>query len=72
MSSQPAAMQENTEEYFDVLGTGCSDWRLAFRGTAHIQKSMYRAYKYGKGIPQDIEDGCKSTVSQLISLSENR
>ncbi|KAK3782444.1 hypothetical protein RRG08_033085 [Elysia crispata] len=58
---QPAAMQENTEEYFDVLGTGCSDWRLAFRGTAHIQKSMYRAYKYGKGIPQDIEDGCKST-----------
>ncbi|KAK3804201.1 hypothetical protein RRG08_012081 [Elysia crispata] len=51
----------NSDEYFDILGTGHKDWRLAFRGTARIQKSVYDAYRDGTGIPYVIEDGCKTT-----------
>ncbi|KAK3782553.1 hypothetical protein RRG08_028049 [Elysia crispata] len=55
-----AGMHGKPDEYFDILGTGHKDWRLAFRGTAHIQKSVYDAYRDGTGIPYVIEDGCKT------------
>ena len=64
--SQSAGMHGKPDEYFDILGTGHKDWRLAFRGTAHIQKSVYDAYRDGTGIPYVIEDGCKTIVSGLI------
>ena len=58
------------EEYFDILGTGQKEWRMAFRGTAGIKKSMYDAYKDGRGIPSYVEEGCKSTVGRLTLNTE--
>ncbi|KAK3796794.1 hypothetical protein RRG08_047826 [Elysia crispata] len=56
------------EEYFDIH----YDWRLAFRGTAHIEKSVYEAYRYGKGIPSDTEDGCKTTDWKALCTNHYR
>ena len=47
------------DEFFDALGTGRKEWRLAFRGTAYINVAVYPAYLYGTGIPVDVEEGCK-------------
>ena len=57
-SLQIAAQPGNPDEYFDLLGTGYNDWRLAFRGFAHINSSLFDAYVDGAGISSDIEDGC--------------
>ncbi|RUS78665.1 hypothetical protein EGW08_013592 [Elysia chlorotica] len=58
---QCTPLPENGQEYFDILGTGSQDWRLVFRGTAHIEKSIFDAYKNGAGCPEQVEDGCKNT-----------
>ncbi|RUS83518.1 hypothetical protein EGW08_008697 [Elysia chlorotica] len=49
------------EEFFDVLGTGLREWRLVFRGTAYINKSMYTAYKDGSNVPAVVRDSCRQT-----------
>ncbi|KAK3782841.1 hypothetical protein RRG08_002472 [Elysia crispata] len=49
------------EEFFDVLGTGLKEWRLVFRGTAYINKSMYVAYKDGSNVPAVVRDTCRQT-----------
>ncbi|GFO01854.1 hemicentin-1 [Plakobranchus ocellatus] len=49
------------DEYFDILGTGKKEWRLAFRGTAGVGASVYSAYINGAGIPSWVEPGCNST-----------
>ncbi|KAK3798739.1 hypothetical protein RRG08_064301 [Elysia crispata] len=48
------------EEYFDVLGSGTRDWRLAFRGTASVGKSLFLAYLDGRGIPAVVKPACKN------------
>lgn len=50
---------ESVPEFFDVLSSGKREWRLAFRGTAHINVDIYTAYLYGTGIPSKVEVGCK-------------
>ncbi|RUS75955.1 hypothetical protein EGW08_016282 [Elysia chlorotica] len=50
---------ESVEEFFDVLGTGKKEWRLAFRGTAYNNVKIYPAYMHGTGIPAEVEPGCK-------------
>ncbi|GFO44894.1 hypothetical protein PoB_007139900 [Plakobranchus ocellatus] len=47
------------DEFFDVLGSGLREWRLVFRGTAYINKSVYTAYKDGTNIPAIVQDACK-------------
>ena len=47
------------DEFFDVLGTGEKEWRLAFRGTAYNNVEIYPAYMLGTGIPAEVEAGCK-------------
>ncbi|GFS08878.1 hypothetical protein ElyMa_006606900 [Elysia marginata] len=59
-----AVLPGHPDEYFDILGTGHSDWRLVFRGTAGIRKSMFDAYKDGAGIPYRVDPACKNTVSK--------
>ncbi|RUS88869.1 hypothetical protein EGW08_003308, partial [Elysia chlorotica] len=48
------------DEYFDVLGSGHPEWRLAFRGTASVGCSMYHAYRDGSGIPAVVKPACKN------------
>ncbi|GFO37559.1 hypothetical protein PoB_006406400, partial [Plakobranchus ocellatus] len=55
MSKIPAPV----DEYFDVLGTGRKEWRLAFKGVAYNNVPIYPAYIHGTGIPSEVEDGCK-------------
>ncbi|KAH9500163.1 hypothetical protein Btru_077361 [Bulinus truncatus] len=40
-------------------------WKLAFRGTSGIRKSVYLAYLDGTGIPAMVEDGCKQVEQPL-------
>ncbi|RUS91875.1 hypothetical protein EGW08_000446 [Elysia chlorotica] len=49
------------DEFFDVLGTGLKEWRLVFRGTAFINKSMYKAYKDGSNVPAVVKNSCRQT-----------
>ena len=58
-SSCSSGSSVHVEEYFDPLGSGKKEWRLAFRGTAYINVDIYPAYLYGTGIPSEVEAGCK-------------
>ncbi|RUS72374.1 hypothetical protein EGW08_019872 [Elysia chlorotica] len=59
-------------EFFDALGTGRSEWRLVFRGTAHVGVALYAAYLYGTGIPPRVEPGCKQFNQSLACSSHYR
>ena len=59
-------------EFFDPLGTGEQDWRLAFRGTAHNGVQIYPAYLYGTGIPAEVEIGCKQFNQSLPCINHFR
>ncbi|KAK3779204.1 hypothetical protein RRG08_053648 [Elysia crispata] len=60
------------EEFFDLLGTGKREWRLAFRGTPYINTQVYPAYMYGTGIPVEVEEGCKQFNHSLPCASHYR
>ncbi|XP_059165092.1 uncharacterized protein LOC131947788 [Physella acuta] len=42
-----------------------NEWKLAFRGTANVGKSVFAAYKNGTGIPSEVEPGCKQVTEPL-------
>ncbi|XP_055889387.1 uncharacterized protein LOC106078827 [Biomphalaria glabrata] len=48
------------------------DWKLAFRGTPGIKKSVFRAYQDGVGIPEDVEEGCKQVGQPLPCANHYR
>ncbi|XP_059149496.1 uncharacterized protein LOC131936502 [Physella acuta] len=48
------------------------EWRLAFRGTAGVGKSVYLAYKDGVGIPAEVEEGCKQVAAPLPCTNHYR
>ena len=60
------------DEFFDVLGTGKKEWRLAFRGTAYNNVKIYPAYIHGTGIPVDVEPGCKQFNHSLPCTNHYR
>ena len=64
----PAAV----EEFFDALGTGVKEWRLAFRGKAYNNVEVYPAYLYGTGIPAEVEAGCKQFNHSLPCANHYR
>ncbi|KAK6987276.1 hypothetical protein BgiMline_016964 [Biomphalaria glabrata] len=47
-------------------------WKLAFRGTAGIRKSVLSAYKDGQGIPANVEYGCKQVGQNLPCANHYR
>ncbi|GFR99358.1 hypothetical protein ElyMa_002791100 [Elysia marginata] len=49
------------DEYFDILGCGLDEWRLAFRGTAGVGTSVYNAYVNGQNVPALVQPACKNT-----------
>ncbi|RUS73624.1 hypothetical protein EGW08_018613 [Elysia chlorotica] len=59
-------------EFFDLLGTGKKEWRLAFRGTPYVNAQVYPAYMYGTGIPVEVEEGCKQFNQSLPCASHYR
>lgn len=59
-------------EFFDVFGSGEKVWRLAFRGTAHINVQIYPAYMHGTGIPAVVETGCKQLNHSLPCANHYR
>ena len=60
------------EEYFDPLGTGRKEWRLAFRGTPYINVQVCPAYMHGTGIPVVVEEGCKQFNRSLPCANHYR
>ncbi|RUS88870.1 hypothetical protein EGW08_003309, partial [Elysia chlorotica] len=49
-----------SSEYFDVLGTGRREWRLAFRGSAGVGTSVFQAYVHGTNCPRSLPVYCTS------------
>ncbi|CAL1535283.1 unnamed protein product [Lymnaea stagnalis] len=73
LSSQSQRINESLESFQKLVKSDIlcpnnilkSQWKLAFRGTAGINKSMYSAYKDGTGIPVHVESGCQQLDSSL-------
>ncbi|GFR78707.1 hypothetical protein ElyMa_005856700 [Elysia marginata] len=60
------------EEFFDLLGTGKKEWRLAFRGTPYNNIQVYPAFMHGTGIPVEVEEGCKQFNRSLPCTNHYR
>lgn len=60
------------EQFFDLLGTGRKEWRLAFRGTPYIDVRVFPAFMHGTGIPVEVEQGCKQFNRSLPCTNHYR